>query len=86
MGVKEGTISLSKWGNSLSIRLPKKVLDELSLKDKDELLYSIIDGKILLEPKHENRLLEQLFEGYDLNAEYPFEVIDKGVAVGEELY
>lgn len=86
MGVKEGTISLSKWGNSLSIRLPKKVLDELSLKDKDELLYSIIDGKILLEPKHEKRLLEQLFEGYDLNAKYPFEVIDKGGAVGEELY
>lgn len=81
-----GTVALSKWGNSLSIRLPKKVLDELSLKDKDELLYSIENSKIILEPKREKKLLEKLFEGYDLDAEYPFEVVEKGGAVGEELY
>lgn len=36
-------------------------------------------------PKQEKKMLEKLFEGYDLNAAYPFEVVDKGEAVGEEL-
>lgn len=80
-----GIITLSKWGNSLSVRLPKKVLTELSLNNKDELLYKIEDNKIILEPKREEKLLEKLFEGYDLDTEYPFEIIDKGGAVGEEL-
>ena len=82
----KGTVALSKWGNSLSIRLPKKVLDELLLEDKDELLYSIEDSKIILEQKREEKLIDKLFEGYDLDTEYPFEVVEKGGAVGEELY
>lgn len=81
-----GTLSLAKWGNSLSVRFPKKLLNEFNLKDKDELVYSVQDNKIILEPKREKKLIEQLFEGYDLNKEYPFEIVDKGGAIGEELY
>lgn len=33
-----GVLSLSEWGNSLSIRVPKKLLDEFDLQAKDELL------------------------------------------------
>lgn len=47
------------------------------------------DKEILAEdtqkPKQEKKMLEKLFEGYDLDAAYPFEVVDKGGAVGEEL-
>ena len=32
------------------------------------------------------KLIDELFKDYDLNAEYPFEIADKGGAVGEELY
>ena len=81
-----GTLSLAKWGNSLSVRFPKKLLNEFNLKDKDELVYSVQDNKIILEPKREKKLIEKLFEGYDLNKEYPFEIVDKGGAIGEELY
>ncbi|GET09035.1 PbsX family transcriptional regulator [Ligilactobacillus agilis] len=86
MNERTGTLTLAKWGNSLSIRVPKKVLEELDLGDKDELFYKVEDNQIILKPKREKKMLEKLFEGYDLDADYPFEVIDKGGAVGEELY
>lgn len=86
MNERTGTLTLAKWGNSLSIRVPKKVLEELDLGDKDELFYKVEDNQIILKPKREKKMLEKLFEGYDLDADYPFEVVDKGGAVGEELY
>ena len=86
MKKKSGTLTLAKWGNSLSIRVPKKVLEELDLGDKDELFYKVEDSQIILKPKREKKMLEKLFEGYDLDATYPFEVVDKSGAVGEELY
>ncbi|MBL1056657.1 AbrB/MazE/SpoVT family DNA-binding domain-containing protein [Ligilactobacillus agilis] len=86
MKKKSGTLTLAKWGNSLSIRVPKKVLEELDLGDKDELFYKVEDSQIILKPKREKKMLEKLFEGYDLDAAYPFEVVDKSGAVGEELY
>ena len=73
-------------GKQFIHQIAKKVLDELLLEDKDELLYSIEDSKIILEPKREEKLIDKLFEGYDLDTEYPFEVVEKGGAVGEELY
>ncbi|KRM63343.1 hypothetical protein FC14_GL000625 [Ligilactobacillus agilis DSM 20509] len=86
MNERTGTLTLAKWGNSLSIRVPKKVLEELDLGDKDELFYKVEDNQIILKPKREKKMLEKLFEGYDLDADYPFEVVNKGGAVGEELY
>lgn len=32
------------------------------------------------------KLIDELFKDYDLTAEYSFEIVDKGGAVGEELY
>jgi antitoxin MazE len=33
----ELTMQVSKWGNSLAVRLPKALVDELGLKEGDEL-------------------------------------------------
>jgi antitoxin MazE len=33
----EGRMQVSKWGNSLAVRLPKAMVDELGLKPGDEL-------------------------------------------------
>lgn len=37
------------------------------------------------DPKPQSSKLEKLFEGYDKSAPYPFEIVDKGGVVGEEL-
>lgn len=36
MYIMEAQVQVSKWGNSLAIRLPKSVVDELGLKVGDE--------------------------------------------------
>lgn len=38
-----GELVLAKWGNSLSIRLPKKVLNQLGMKQDDRFEYEIKD-------------------------------------------
>ncbi len=35
---------ISKWGNSLAVRLPKKVVDALALKDGDEVHLGVREG------------------------------------------
>lgn len=34
----------------------------------------------------EQTAIQKLFEGYDSSQLYPFEIVDKGGAVGDELY
>ncbi len=41
--------SIKGWGNSLAIRLPKKIIDALSLKDGSEIKISLDGGKVILE-------------------------------------
>jgi len=37
MYIMEARMQVSKWGNSLAVRLPKALVDELGLKEGDEL-------------------------------------------------
>lgn len=81
-----GELTLSKWGNSLSVRIPKTLLTQFDLKEKDILLFESDEDKIILKPKRNQTLFDKMFEGYDRSQPYPFEIVDKGGAVGEELY
>ncbi|MGH6870587.1 MAG: AbrB/MazE/SpoVT family DNA-binding domain-containing protein [Rhizomicrobium sp.] len=40
-------MQVSKWGNSLAIRLPKAVVDVLKLKEGDDVEVTVADGKSL---------------------------------------
>lgn len=84
--MSKGELTLSKWGNSLSIRFPKALLKQYNLKEKDILSFETDGEKIILKPEREQILFDKMFEGYDRNQPYPFEIVDKGGAVGEELY
>ena len=46
----------------------------------------VTTDSIVIKPKRKEKLLDKLFENYDSNQPYPFEIVDKGGAVGEELY
>lgn len=81
------TLKLGRWGNSNAVRLPKEMLDKVGITAKDtEVTVSVANNSIIIKPKKEEKLLDKLFENYDSNQPYPFEVVDKGGAVGEELY
>lgn len=80
------TLNLSKWGNSMAIRIPKEALDLLNLENKDRVDLTVDDGKIVITPEKPKSALEKLFEGYHgTPKDYPFEIVDKGDPVGNEL-
>ena len=43
--------TIQKWGNSLSVRLPKAVTEKVGLKESDSIEIEIQDNKIVLLPQ-----------------------------------
>jgi len=49
-------MQVSKWGNSLAVRLPKALVDQLGLKEGDELeVVAAANGAIEVETKEARR-------------------------------
>lgn len=49
-------MQVSKWGNSLAVRLPKALVDELGLKEGDELnVVAAGNGAIEVETREDQR-------------------------------
>ena len=49
-------MQVSKWGNSLAVRLPKALVEKLGLKEGDEInVVAAKDGVIEVETKEEQR-------------------------------
>ena len=52
----ETAVQVSKWGNSLAVRLPKTLVDELGIKEGDELdVVAAHKGMIEVETKEARR-------------------------------
>jgi antitoxin MazE len=56
MYIMERKMLVSKWGNSLAVRLPKTLVDALGLKEGDELnLVAARDGVLEVETEQDRR-------------------------------
>jgi antitoxin MazE len=54
--ITEAAMQVSKWGNSLAVRLPKALVDQLGLKEGDELNVVVAkDGVIEVETQDQRR-------------------------------
>ncbi|MBE9192757.1 AbrB/MazE/SpoVT family DNA-binding domain-containing protein [Gloeocapsopsis crepidinum LEGE 06123] len=53
---------IGRWGNSLAWRIPKHIVEELSLESNDEVDCHVEDGKIIIEPvsKQKDYTLDEL--------------------------
>ena len=49
------TTYVKRWGNSLAIRIPKRLSDSLRLKEGSPLLFEESEGKILIRPTKDKR-------------------------------
>ena len=77
MNDTKGVLTLSKWGNSLSIRIPKNVLDILKLSNNDKVSYQLKDDKIILKPEKKESPLRKMFDGFDTEAYFENEPKNK---------
>jgi len=70
-------VQVSKWGNSLAVRLPKALVDELGLKEGDELaVVAAKNGTLEVETKENQRkaALERLAAlNWSLPPDYKFD-------------
>jgi len=54
------TTQVSKWGNSLGVRLPKSVAGEVQLGEGDTVQLSVDNGTIVIRPSRRRYSLEEL--------------------------
>ena len=72
-------VKVTKWGNSLGIRLNKEIAKALALKENDVVDIQVIDNKLVILPKQ--RLEDMLLQ---INDENLHSEIDFGTA-GKEM-
>ena len=74
---------VSKWGNSLAVRIPKHIVEALNLQVNDAIAFTVEEGKAILEPipALPEFSLEELL---DQVTDEPAPEVEWGEAVGQE--
>lgn len=54
--------TIQKWGNSLGVRIPKKIADQVGFEKGSEIEFIIVEGNIVLRPARYNMTFEELLE------------------------
>jgi len=75
---------ISKWGNSLAVRLPKPFVDELGLGEGAEVEITVRDGRLMLVAADREYALEELVDG--ITSENRHQESDWGRPKGRELW
>jgi antitoxin MazE len=76
--------SIQKWGNSLAIRIPKPLAENLGVSEGSEVTITSEEGRLLISPAAPQYKLEDLLKGItrkNLHAE-----TDTGVPQGGEAW
>ena len=76
---------IKKWGNSLALRIPKPLADEVGLAEDSAVDLLLEEGKLVIVPAVAPRYtLESLLA--DVTVENLHDEVDTGVAVGGEAW
>lgn len=76
-------IKVSKWGNSMALRLPKFVVDDLKVHEGSLMNLFVKENKLIAEPVKRKYSLKELLKDVDksnLHSE-----TSTGIAVGNEI-
>ena len=75
---------ISKWGNSLAMRLPRALAEEAGLSDGSDVEITLQDGRIVIAPVGPEYQLDELVEG--ITSENRPTETDWGRPVGDEVW
>ena len=77
--------SVHRWGNSLAVRIPKSLAEEVGLSDGGSIELRLVSGGLLIEPSSAPPLrLEDLLGGIEDNNIH--EEVDTGPSEGREAW
>ena len=78
------TTLVSKWGNSLGVRISKAIAAAVKVGDGDEVDVSVEDGAIVIRPAVKRYTIEELVE--DIRPRNRHREIDWGPPKGQEVW
>jgi antitoxin MazE len=76
------TQKISLWGNSLGLRLPQTLIQQMGLKQGDLVTISTEENKIILSPAKPRYTLDELLK--DVTPDMQHDSVDWGEPMGEE--
>lgn len=77
-------IKIAKWGNSLGIRIPKQIVEQIQLAEGMELEITTEEDRLILTPKTKQYSLLELLDG--MNEDHLHHEVDWGEPVGKEQW
>ena len=80
-------IEYAKWGNSLAVRIPKALADEIGAREGKAAEITIEDGALVLRPivrKRRPYRLEDLLKG--MTVEQAHDIVEWGLDLGTEAW
>ena len=76
-------LDLKKWGNSLGLRIPQHIVEELSMQPNTQVECSVKEGKLVVEVVHQ---LEYTLDELLCQEIEPEPEIDWGKPQGKEVW
>lgn len=83
-GVFKMTTKVQKWGNSLAVRIPKEVAEQLTIEQGSDIEMKVTDNEIKLIPKKRKPTLEELMA--QITPENQHDEVDWGKPEGNEVW
>jgi len=74
---------IQKWGNSLAVRIPKPIAQDVGLSPDTDIEMSVQEGRLVLVPTRHEYTLEDLVRG--ITPENRHAEVDLGPPVGREI-
>jgi antitoxin MazE len=78
--------TVSRWGHSLAVRLPKAIVEEAGLGEGAPVDLDVINGMVTLTPTRKRFDLGELIKGHRGAVTGPSAEVDWGEPVGEEKW
>ena len=75
--------TIVKWGNSLGLRIPQSIAEQIKLSEGSQVVLEVVDGNLVIKPKRTKYSLDALLE--DITQENLHEETDTGRSVGNEI-
>ncbi len=75
--------TIVKWGNSLGLRIPQSIAEQIKLSEGSQVVLEIVDGNLVIKPKRTKYSLDALLE--DITQENLHGETDTGRSVGNEV-
>lgn len=82
-GEKPMSVTMTKWGNNLGLRIPKAIVSQLDLKEGNSMEITVQNGSIILRPEKPKYTLEDMVQQMK-EGKVP-EEIDFGMEGNEKL-